>query len=175
MNSPMKKEVQKWTHLSTEAAYDASRKGRDWVAIKARVRFLLVAALAVGIGLASPSFAYCPKPSEMFVERTPASAKIWAKMQLGKYGWDTPSEWKALQQLWENESHWNCNAHNKTPVYLKINGKWVKFYAGGIPQRIGLSPKVNVKQQIKIGLEYVQNRYGSPTKALSFWHIHYWY
>jgi hypothetical protein len=158
-----------------EANYDATEQERDWVKIKSRTRFLVVAAIAVGIVLASPSFAYCPKPSEMFVARTPSAAKNWAKLQLVKYGWNTQTEWSALEQLWTNESNWRCDALNKTPVYMIVNGKRVKFNAGGIPQRLGLNPKTNVKQQIKVGLDYVKARYGSPTKAWRFWQVKGWY
>jgi hypothetical protein len=155
--------------------YDAPDRGRDWFAIKARKRILLVVAIAIGFVLATPSFAFCPKPTEMFVARTPSAAKMWAKMQMAKYGWNSKADWNALVQLWTNESHWRCSAYNKTPVYLRINNKWVKFYAGGIPQRIGLSPKTNVKKQIQVGLDYIQERYGSPGNALRFWNAHYWY
>lgn len=175
MNLPKKKEVQKWTHLSMEASYDPLRRERDWGEIKFKSRLTLVVAIAMGVLLATPSFAYCPKPSEMFVARTPSAAMTWAKTQMPKYGWHSNAEWKALVQLWTNESHWNCNAYNKIPVYQKINGKWVKFHAGGIPQRLGLNPKTEIKQQIKIGLDYISNRYGSPEKALKFWHRNYWY
>jgi hypothetical protein len=58
---------------------------------------------------------------------------------------------------------------------LKVDGKWIKFYAGGIPQRIGLNPKANVKRQIKVGLDYIKSRYGSPIKAWAFWKRNGWY
>lgn len=175
MNTPKKKEVQKWTHLSMGGQYDPQDRGRDWLAIKARAKSLLVAGISVAILLATPSFAFCPKPTEMFVARTPSAAKMWAKTQMAKYGWNTEVEWSALVQLWTKESNWRCDAYNKIPVYQTINGKRVKLHAGGIPQRLGLSPKANVKTQIRVGMNYVRDRYQTPSKALAFWNRHYYY
>jgi hypothetical protein len=58
---------------------------------------------------------------------------------------------------------------------MLIDGKWVKFYAGGIPQRLGLNPKASVQEQIRVGFDYVLARYKTPCKALLFWQGHYYY
>jgi len=147
------------------------RQGRDWRALRVKARLLLVAAIAVGLALANPSYALAPK--QMFVQRTPMAAKHYAKLQLNNYGW--ASQWGCLQTLWQNESNWRPDAKNHTPVKMLINGKWIKFYAGGIPQRLGLNPNATVEKQIQVGLSYVRDRYGSPCKALQFWKFHYWY
>jgi len=109
------------------------------------------------------------------VNRTPEVAKMYAQTQLNKYGWDNQTQWLALQELWTNESNWRPNAKNHLPVKMLINGRWIKFYAGGIPQRLGLSPKASIPTQIATGLSYIKDRYGSPVKALRFWNRHYWY
>jgi len=159
-----------------EAQNEATSIGGDWFALKFKARFLVVAALAVGIALATPAMAQSPNFYEMALsKRTPEIAKIYAQTQLHKYGWDNKADWLALQKLWTNESNWRPNAKNHLPVKLLIDGKWVKFYAGGIPQRLGLNPKANIPTQIRVGLDYIQNRYGSPVKALKFWERHYWY
>ena len=132
--------------------------------------------MALGILFSNPAFAYCPKPAiQVGIPRTPEAAKTWAKAQLPAYGWGNKAEWKALDQLWTNESNWRCDAQNHTPVKLLVNGRWRAFYAGGIPQRLGLSPKSSVKAQIKAGLGYIKARYGSPAIALRWWNKHYWY
>jgi hypothetical protein len=51
----------------------------------------------------------------------------------------------------------------------------IKYYAGGIPQKLGLSPKDSIEIQIKAGLDYIKRRYGSPVQALRFWDKQYWY
>jgi hypothetical protein len=156
-----------------EAHDEGTRSGGDWFALKFKARFLVVVALATGIALATPALALAPK--EFAVMRTPQAAKLYAQTQLNNYGWNSNLEWRCLQKLWTNESNWRPDAKNHLPVKMLINGRWIKFYAGGIPQRLGLSPKANVPTQIRVGLEYIQNRYGSPCKALRFWNRHYWY
>jgi len=163
--------MQKCRLQSMEAHDERIRSGGDWVALRFKARFLLVTAIAVGIALANPSYALAPK--QMFVQRTPMAAKHYAKLQLNNYGW--ASQWGCLQTLWQNESNWRPDAKNHTPVKMLINGKWVKFYAGGIPQKLGLNPRATVEKQIQVGLSYVRDRYGSPCKALQFWKSHYWY
>jgi len=156
-----------------EAHDDGTRIGGDWSALRFKARLLVVAALAVGFALATPALATAPK--RVIVLRTPESAKIYAQTQLNKYGWNNKTQWLALHQLWTNESNWRPNAKNHTPVKMLIDGKWVKFYAGGIPQKLGLSPKASVERQVTVGLNYIKTRYGSPSKALAFWNKHYWY
>ena len=107
--------------------------------------------------------------------RTPLAAKKFAKSQLPYWGWGK-GQWACLNQLWTNESNWRANAFNKTPVKMFIKGKWVALHAGGIPQRLGLSPKASVPIQINVGLTYIKNRYKSPCGALKWWNNrHFWY
>jgi hypothetical protein len=158
-----------------EAHDDGSRIGGDWFALKFKARFLTVAAVAVGIGFASPSVAQSPKAFDQVIKRTPAAAKAYAQLQLHKYGWNSPYQWKCLVTVWTNESNWRPQSFNKIPVRVKVNGKIIKYHAGGIPQILGLSPKVKVSTQVNLGLKYIHARYGSPCAALRFWNRHYWY
>lgn len=134
-------------------------------------RFLAVAALAVGIAFATPAEAFAPKHFDM---RTPAFAKKFAKSQLVHWDW-SKNQWNCLHALWTKESNWRADAYNKTPVWVVHNGKLVKRYAGGIPQRLGLSPKKSVPQQVNAGFAYIKHRYGTPCKAYKWWQSHYWY
>jgi hypothetical protein len=72
-----------------------------------------------------------------------------------------PKQFACLNMLWTKESNWRPRAHNKTLV----NGK----RAGGIPQILGLSPKLPAYKQIDRGLKYIKHRYGSPCAAWQFW------
>jgi len=99
------------------------------------------------------------------VERTPEDAKKYAKKTLYAFGWDTPAQWECLLSLWTKESNWRPDAYNKQPVYQ--NGE--KLNAGGIPQILGLNPKMSVENQIERGFIYIESRYGSPCAAWSFW------
>ena len=106
--------------------------------------------------------------------RTPAVAKTNAKIQIKAFGWQD-SQWDCLEQLWTAESNWRPNAKNRQPVHIIKNGKRIKLYAGGIPQILGLNPKINVAQQVQLGLAYIQRRYSSPCRAMEFHKKHNWY
>lgn len=81
-------------------------------------------------------------------------------------GWnDSNGEWAALVQLWNNESGWNNTAYNPASG------------ATGIPQAVPGSkmgpfanaPYYDPHTQIVWGLGYIKMRYGSPSRALTFW------
>ncbi len=76
-------------------------------------------------------------------------------------GWNS-SQISCLDQLWNNESHWNFKAHN------------YRSGAHGIPQAlpavkmesIALDWRTNPVTQIRWGLKYISARYGNPCAAL---------
>lgn len=78
-----------------------------------------------------------------------------------KYGWGN-DQVAALVELWNRESGWNPSADNPTSS------------AYGIPQALtelhglGSSYMNNPMAQIKWGLRYINQRYGSPQAALNF-------
>lgn len=85
-------------------------------------------------------------------------------------GW-TGGEWSALRELWNRESGWNPRAENPSSG------------AYGIPQSLPASKmasagsdwRTNPATQIRWGIGYIKDRYGSPTAALSFHDSHNWY
>jgi len=91
---------------------------------------------------------------------TSDQAKQYAAGQLGQYGW-SPTEINALVPLWNGESGWNYQAKNSSSGAL------------GIPQALGhtLPPGYadNAATQIDWGLQYIHQRYQTPTRALAFW------
>lgn len=95
------------------------------------------------------------------------ASRSHARIVMTGYGWMSTSEWRCLDALWTLESNWRVKAYNKTSV----NGK----HAGGIPQLLGLDPDTPMPVQVKKGLDYIDERYGSPCKALHFWNQHNWY
>lgn len=90
------------------------------------------------------------------------------------YGWEG-SEWTALQSLWNRESSWNNHAKNPSSG------------AYGIPQALPYSkmPKMawpesaggqsDAATQIKWGLQYIKERYGTPSMAWSHEQNYGWY
>ena len=105
--------------------------------------------------------------------RSVSFAKKFAKSQLPYWGWK--GQWACLNELWRRESNWRADAYNTTPVIQWVNGKRKALHAGGIPQRLGLSPKTPVPMQVNIGLGYIKARYGSPCRALTFHNRRAWY
>lgn len=73
--------------------------------------------------------------------------------------------WPALQALWTRESNWNPQARNRSSG------------ACGIPQALPCSkiPDMSPQGQIEWGLQYIKQRYGTPTNAWNFWLKHHWY
>lgn len=101
---------------------------------------------------------------------TPGKNQAIARALLGNYGWGG-GEWPALKRLWIKESGWNHKATNPSSG------------AYGIPQSLpgskmrsaGADWRSNPETQIKWGLGYIRDRYGSPSRALSFHLGHNWY
>jgi len=80
------------------------------------------------------------------------------------------AQWKCLNKLWTNESHFNPKAVNKNSRAYGI--------AQFLPTTWGnynLTKTSAALLQVKYGLHYIQVRYGTPCGAWSFWKAHYWY
>ena len=94
----------------------------------------------------------------------------YAYSLFSNYGWGA-SEFEPLKKLWNKESGWNPKAKNSGSG------------AYGIPQSLpgnkmaseGSDWKTNYKTQIKWGLKYIKNRYGSPSKAWKHSQDYNWY
>jgi hypothetical protein len=92
-----------------------------------------------------------------------------ARALLATYGW-SEEPFGCLDSLWIRESHWNVHAANPSGAY-------------GIPQALpgskmasaGSDWQDNPVTQIKWGLGYIQDRYGSPCGAWAHSQGHGWY
>jgi hypothetical protein len=99
-------------------------------------------------------------------------AKWWAKRLLAiRYHVTSTTQFACLVTVWNRESHWNYKAHNTSSG------------AYGIPQALpgskmrtaGTDWRSNPVTQIKWGLGYIKNRYGSACGALRHMNSHGWY
>jgi hypothetical protein len=96
--------------------------------------------------------------------------KSIASALLSDYGW-SGSQFGCLVSLWDRESHWRVNAANPSSG------------AYGIPQALpgskmasaGPDWRTSAETQIKWGLGYIQDRYGSPCGAWGHSESHGWY
>lgn len=89
---------------------------------------------------------------------------------INSYGW-SEEDFRALINLWDRESGWNPNSHNSSSG------------AHGIPQSLPASKMAsegsdyytNGETQIRWGLKYIAQRYGSPLNAWSHSQSVGWY
>ena len=96
--------------------------------------------------------------------------KLYAHNLVLKYGW-TEYDYECLVKLWNRESSWNPYTVNK------------RTGACGIPQSLpckkmrsfGKDYKINYKTQIKWGLNYIKNRYGTTANAWNHSQRKGWY
>ncbi len=93
-----------------------------------------------------------------------------ARALLGQFGFGA-DQFSCLDSLWTRESNWNPQAHNSSSG------------AHGIPQSLpgskmasaGPNWESDPATQIKWGLGYIQDRYGSPCGAWGHSESHGWY
>ncbi|MFI7063946.1 hypothetical protein ACIBL3_23370 [Kribbella sp. NPDC050124] len=93
-----------------------------------------------------------------------------ARNLLSDHGW-SDSQFSCLEKLWNKESRWQVDADNPTSS------------AYGIPQALpgnrmaayGSDWRTNPITQIKWGLDYIDNRYGSPCSAWAHSQSKGWY
>lgn len=94
-----------------------------------------------------------------------AVAQAFAKSILWAYGWGQ-NQFPPLQALWNQESGWNSYAVNPSSG------------AYGIPQALGHGHPYNLgdyQAQIRWGLAYIKQRYGSPAAAEAHELANHWY
>ena len=139
---------------------------------------LTIAALAGGLTVATMASATAASaatagPAIPGAHGRPAdagSAESVAKSMLASFGWAS-SQFSCLEPLWEHESGWSVTAANpSTGAY-------------GIPQAdpgskmasAGPDWKSSASTQIKWGLTYIKDTYGSPCAAESHEQAKGWY
>jgi len=113
-------------------------------------------------GGSAPLLASGPPPD-------PSSAQGIAYGLLAAYGFST-DQWGCLDALWQHESGWRYNAENASGAY-------------GIPQALpgskmasaGADWQTDPTTQIKWGLGYIQERYGTPCGAWANEEAYGWY
>jgi hypothetical protein len=101
---------------------------------------------------------------------TQADPKTLAKALMPLYGLAT-SQFDCVDNIWEHESRWNVHADNPYSS------------AYGIPQALpgskmssaGPNWENSAETQIRWGLNYIKERYGSACSAWSFKQSHGWY
>ena len=102
---------------------------------------------------------------------TKAEYQAYAKnLCINIYGW-TENDFNCLVKLWERESNWNPNAHNKSSG---AHGICQALPASKMASE-GSDYMTNYKTQIRWGLKYIKNRYGTPANAWAHSQQKGWY
>ena len=102
---------------------------------------------------------------------TKAEYQAYAKnLCINTYGW-TENDFNCLVKLWERESNWNPNAHNKSSG---AHGICQALPASKMASE-GSDYMTNYKTQIRWGLKYIKNRYGTPSNAWAHSQQKGWY
>ena len=91
----------------------------------------------------------------------PARARQMARAMLTRFHWSAARQFPDLNKLWNRESGWRVHARNPSSG------------AAGIPQALPGSKMASAgpdwpssaRTQIRWGLRYIQDRYGSPRRA----------
>ena len=129
---------------------------------------------AVAAQAAAPAAPVAPPapaaPAAPVAVDDPSGAQAYAASILPSYGWGQ-GEMSALTTLWNKESDWRTTATNSSSG------------AYGIGQSLpaekmaseGADWQTNYQTQIRWGLNYIKERYGSPSAAWSFHLAHNWY
>ncbi|HET7762447.1 MAG TPA: hypothetical protein VFL46_08815 [Phycicoccus sp.] len=101
-----------------------------------------------------------------------ANPKAAAQAIMGDYGFG-PDQWGCLEQLWIGESGWNYRAANASSGAYGIP----QSLPGSKMASVGSDWQTNPVTQIKWGLNYIKQSYGTPCGALNSWNSRspHWY
>ncbi|WP_435866436.1 transglycosylase SLT domain-containing protein [Streptosporangium sandarakinum] len=127
---------------------------------------LASSALALSAGVATQS-----SPALASATRTSAQANkaIGASMVAAR-GWSR-AQFGCLSLLWARESGWNHRASNRSSGAYGIP----QALPGGKMASAGRDWRTNPRTQIKWGLSYIKQRYGTPCGAWTHFRSHGWY
>jgi hypothetical protein len=113
---------------------------------------------------ATPTAKPKPKPKPITYADTVAGARAYVRARIGT------RQYNCINEIFTHESKWNPRAGKVTGAY-------------GIPQAFpgskmatfGSNWQTSPLTQVKWGIWYVDDRYGSACAAWAFWQAHGWY
>lgn len=105
-------------------------------------------------------------PAEYRVKQSTLGAREYAEGLIGDR-----VQFLCLEQLWDRESNWNYSAVNPSSGAYGIP----QSYPAGKMASEGADWRVNPETQIRWGVKYIENRYGSPCAAWEHSEQHNWY
>ena len=94
----------------------------------------------------------------------------YAHNMIFEYGW-TEEDYQALVLIVYKESSWRPEAVNKKSKSCGL----FQAYPCSKMAKYGKDYRTNYKVQVAWGMDYIKNRYGSPSQAWAFWQKHHWF
>ncbi|WP_338898527.1 transglycosylase SLT domain-containing protein [Streptomyces sp. TG1A-60] len=95
-----------------------------------------------------------------------SQAQAVAKKMVGD-----PVQYSCFAKIVDRESDWDVNARNASSGAYGL----VQALPGSKMASAGSDWKTNAATQIKWGVDYMKDRYGSPCGAWNFWQANHWY
>ncbi|OFI38607.1 hypothetical protein BIU82_04645 [Arthrobacter sp. SW1] len=131
----------------------------------------VIAAQSAKVAPAKPAVPAKPAaPVKPAPVNDPAGAQAYAASLLSSFGWSA-GEMDSLRILWTKESNWTTTATNPSSGAYGI----VQSLPAEKMSSEGTDWLTNYKTQVRWGLKYIKERYGSPSAALSFHYANNWY
>ncbi|MEU3724156.1 transglycosylase SLT domain-containing protein [Streptomyces sp. NPDC031705] len=119
-----------------------------------------LAGSVLALGVAGSMLATVP------AQAAPTSAKAIAQRMI-----KDPAQFAAFDKIVSHESGWDHTATNSSSGAYGL----VQALPASKMSSAGSDWKTNPATQIKWGLDYMNDRYGSPVGAWNFWKANHWY
>ncbi|MFF4419703.1 transglycosylase SLT domain-containing protein [Streptomyces sp. NPDC001549] len=119
-----------------------------------------LAGTVVALGVAGSMLATVP------AQAAPVSAKAIAQQMI-----KDPAQFAAFDKIISHESGWDHTATNASSGAYGL----AQALPASKMASAGADWKTNPATQIKWGLDYMNDRYGSPVGAWNFWSANHWY
>lgn len=144
---------------------------RRLVSPKKAVTGLALLGAAGGMALtAAPAHAAAP-PVKAATVSAGASSSSASAQAIAKKLIPDAAQYQAFSKIVSHESGWNVHASNASSGAYGL----VQALPGSKMASAGSDWKSNPETQIKWGLQYMNERYGSPVGAWQHWQVHGWY
>jgi hypothetical protein len=105
-------------------------------------------------------------PAQPAAPTSASSSQATAKKMIGN-----SAEFQCFSKIVQHESGWNHTATNASSGAYGL----VQALPGNKMASAGSDWKTNAATQIKWGVDYMKDRYGSPCGAWDFWQSNGWY
>ncbi|EFL14914.1 transglycosylase SLT domain-containing protein [Streptomyces sp. C] len=119
-----------------------------------------LAGTVLALGVAGSMLATVP------AQAAPTGAKAIAQQMI-----KDPAQFAAFDKIVTHESGWDYTATNSSSGAYGL----VQALPASKMSSAGSDWKTNPATQIKWGLDYMNERYGSPVGAWNFWQANHWY